>query len=228
MSATLEAIERRDPEWHPWLAVVREVLAAIDDREWDAAVPQRLAPREEGAPLLAGVPLRIEGRARDQLLQKLGHLEENAVAALLPVPLLHACRRRFAAEMPHAWSQGYCPLCGGWPTLAEVCGVERARYLRCASCGSAWQMHGLSCPYCGIADHGKLGSLVPQQPGAKGVIEVCHACQGYLKVFTGLRPAPPAQVMLDDLASVELDLAAAGHGYRRPAGTRYGLEITRS
>jgi hypothetical protein len=25
------------------------------------------------------------------------------------------------------WKPGYCPICGGWPTLAEACGLERSR-----------------------------------------------------------------------------------------------------
>lgn len=228
MSASLEAIERRNPEWRPWLSVVREVLAEIENPAWDAAVPRRLRPREPGAPLLASTGLYIERAELDRLCRKLAHCSPKAVTDLLPLPLLHACRRRFADEMPEGWSRGYCPLCGAWPTLAEVCGVERARHLRCAACGSAWRVHGLSCPYCSMADHDKLGSLVPQQPGINAVVEVCHGCQGYLKAFTALRTAAPAQVMLEDLASVELDLAAAERGYRRPAGAGYELKVARS
>ena len=33
------------------------------------------------------------------------------------------------------WQQGYCPICGGWPLLAELRGIELAQYLRCAACG---------------------------------------------------------------------------------------------
>lgn len=235
MSASLESIERRNPEWRPWLAVIREVLAETEDTAWDAAVPQRLGLRQADAPLLAGTGLSIDSgigcgiqRAQlDRLLRKLPRSRPEAVTALLPFPLLHACRRRFADEIPEGWSRGYCPLCGAWPTLAEICGVERARHLRCAACGSAWRMHGLACPYCGMADHEKLGSLVPQQPGSNAVVEVCHGCHGYLKALTVLRPAPPAQVMLEDLASVELDLAAAERGYRRPIGAGYELKAAR-
>jgi FdhE protein len=196
---TLQELEKRNPEWRPWLAQVGEVLAQLGDPAWEAAVPARMAARGSNAPLLAGLP------------------------ASLPIPLLHACRRRWAGAIPKDWSRGYCPVCGAWPGFAEVCGVERTRFLRCVRCGSAWQAHGLWCPYCEARDHAVLGSLVPEQGAPAWAIEVCNACRGYLKAFTRLKVSPPEQTLLDDIASVELDLAAAGRGYRRPEGAGYSL-----
>lgn len=150
-----------------------------------------------------------------------------AVATLLPMPFLHACRRRWTSATPRGWTQGYCPCCGAWPALAETCGVERNRYLRCGRCGTAWQMPGLACPYCGMNDHEQLASLLPDKTaGPLATIEVCRACMGYLKAFSTLRPAPAHQVMLDDLATVELDLAATARDYRRPAGLGYQLRTS--
>src|SRR5262249_22098559 len=45
-----------------------------------------------------------------------------AIAHLAVIPLLQACGRRLASQVPQAWSCGYCPICGAWPTLAEVRG----------------------------------------------------------------------------------------------------------
>lgn len=199
---TLLELERRNPEWRAWLATVGEVLEELDKPAWDAAVPALGAPPDKQAPLLAGAAVPLD-------------------PTQMPIPLLHACRRRWADAVPQGWSHGYCPICGAWPGFAEVCGVERSRYLRCVRCGSAWQAHGLSCPYCGTADHEALASLVPEEGAPKWAIEVCNGCRGYLKAFTTLRAGAPAQVMLDDIASVELDIAAAERGYRRPQGTGY-------
>ena len=44
------------------------------------------------------------------------------------------------------WQQGYCPICGGWPLLAELRGIELAQYLRCAACGSGWRSRRMFCP----------------------------------------------------------------------------------
>jgi len=51
-------------------------------------------------------------------------------------------------------------------------------------------------------------------------------CPGYVKVFTTLQGAPPEAVILEDLARVEMDLAAAAQGYRWPKGTGYSMELT--
>jgi FdhE protein len=149
----------------------------------------------------------------------------QAVVDLLPLPFLQACTRRWAASIPESWMEGYCPACGSWPSYAEVRGIERSRYFRCGRCGSAWQAHCLFCPYCGVTDHEELVSLVPEKSGSNSVIEACKHCLGYVKSFTRLQGSPPAEVLLEDLASVELDVAAIEQGYKRPQGTGYALTV---
>ena len=150
----------------------------------------------------------------------------EAVAALLPVPFLHACNRRWSHSFAPSWVEGYCPVCGGWPAFAEVRGIERSRYFRCGRCAGEWQVNCLVCPYCGMTDHEQLLSLVPEQGGATRVIEACKRCLGYVKTFTTLQRSPAARVMLDDLASVDLDIVALEHGYKRPQGAGYCFDVT--
>jgi FdhE protein len=149
-----------------------------------------------------------------------------AVVDLLPLPFLQACHRRWASSIRESWMEGYCPTCGSWPSLAEVRGIERSRYLRCGRCGSAWQAHCLFCPYCGTTDHEQLVSLVPEKSGSNSVIDACKHCLGYVKSFTVLQGSPPARVLLDDLASVHLDVAAVEQGYQRPQGAGYAVAVT--
>lgn len=149
----------------------------------------------------------------------------QAVAALLPVPFLQACNRRWQQSINESWAEGYCPVCGAWPAFAEVRGIERSRYLRCGRCGGGWQAQCLSCPYCGMTDHEELVSLVPEKSGTNAVIDACRRCLGYVKTFTTLQGSAPAKVMLDDLASVALDIASLEQGYRRPEGAGYSLDI---
>jgi FdhE protein len=150
----------------------------------------------------------------------------QAVAVLMPVPFLQACNRRWAHSIVASWTEGYCPVCGGWPAFTEVRGIERSRYLRCGRCGGEWQAHCLSCPYCGMTDHKELLSLVPENSGSNSTIDGCARCRGYVKTFTTLQGSPPDRVILDDLASVELDVAAVEHGYKRPQGAGYFLNVT--
>ena len=149
----------------------------------------------------------------------------QAVAALLPVPFLHACNRRWSHSIPRSWVEGYCPVCGAWPAVAEVRGIDRGRYFRCGRCAGEWQVNCLVCAYCGMSDHEQLVSLVPEQGGATRVIEACKRCLGYVKTFTILQASPAARVILDDLASVDLDIAALEHGYKRPQGLGYSFDV---
>ena len=149
----------------------------------------------------------------------------QAVAALLPVPLLNACNRRWASSKSVSWVEGYCPVCGAWPAFAEVRGIERSRYFRCGRCGGEWQSSPLSCPYCSTTNHEELVSLVPEKSGTNSVIEACKRCLGYVKTFTKLQGSPPDKILLDDLATVELDVAALDQGYKRPQGAGYCLDV---
>lgn len=150
----------------------------------------------------------------------------QAIIALLPVPLLHACNRRWASSVSPSWVEGYCPICGSWPAFAEVRGIERNRYFRCGRCGGEWHARALYCPYCAMSDHNELTMLVPEQGSSNAVIDACQRCLGYVKTFTRLQGCPPGAVMLEDLASVDLDVAAVEHGFERSSRPGYALGIT--
>jgi FdhE protein len=150
----------------------------------------------------------------------------QAVAVLVAVPFLQACNRRWSASIPEGWMEGYCPVCGAWPAFAEVRGIERSRHFRCGRCGGEWQAHCLFCPYCSITDHEQLVSLIPEKTGSSSIIEACRRCLGYVKTFTTLQRTAPMNVMLKDLASAALDVAAVEQGYRRPDGSGYALAVT--
>lgn len=150
----------------------------------------------------------------------------QAVVALVSLPFLQACNRRWGAAAPTAWSRGYCPICASWPAFAELRGIERNRYLRCGRCGGEWRAQILHCAYCGNTNHDDLASLVPEKAGSTGSLDACRRCHGYVKVFTRLQGCPPAAVMLEDLASVDLDVAALAQGYARRAGAGGPIDLT--
>lgn len=149
----------------------------------------------------------------------------QAVIALLAVPFLQTCNRRMAGPGTANSTRGCCPLCGSWPAFAEVRGIERSRHFRCARCGTEWHARALACPFCGMNDHEQLAALVPGQGDAHAVIDACNACRGYVKAFTRLQGCQPEAVMIEDLASVDLDMAALDNGYERPPGGGCLLDI---
>jgi FdhE protein len=148
----------------------------------------------------------------------------RAVADLVPIPFLQACGRKWTIT-GSGWMEGYCLVCGAWPAFAEVLGIERSRHLRCGRCGGDWETRWLCCPYCGTTAHELLASLVPETQGTTRTVEACKQCLGYVKSFTTLQGSAAGKIMIDDLASVDLDLAALEQGFRRPAGAGYALEL---
>jgi FdhE protein len=149
----------------------------------------------------------------------------EVVAHLATLPLLRACGRRLADRVPTSWDQGACPICGAWPALAEMRGLERARRLRCGRCGADWGLAAFRCPFCDMADHRQLGSLVAEEDAEARRVETCAACRGYLKAIATLLPWSAEEVPLADLATVELDIAAREHDYDRPTRPAFELGI---
>jgi FdhE protein len=200
-------------------------------RRWLAEALAAVSPAPEPMPdpfevLEAAI---VQDRARLERLAEAAGAEPavfRVVADLAALPLLLACGRRWAPAVPPAWREGYCPVCGAWPALAEARGVERSRRLRCGRCGGDWEAEWLRCPYCGMREHARLGALVPESGGERRRVETCESCHGYLKTLTTLSGAPPGDVLLEDLASVDLDLVALGAGYRRPEGPGYAMAVT--
>lgn len=148
------------------------------------------------------------------------------VAHLAAVPLLHACARRLNSSVPDTWMKGYCPICAAWPALGELRGLERNRRLRCGRCASDWMLPVLHCPFCGEVHHDQLGSLLPEGQEQTRRIDVCRSCTGYIKTFSVLRPMSLHALLMEDLGSVELDLAAQERGFARPARRAYPLTMT--
>lgn len=150
----------------------------------------------------------------------------RVVAQVAAVPLLRACARAIGSEVSPAWWEGYCPLCGAWPTLAEFRGLERKRWLRCGRCGTGWEVPWLRCPFCAETSHENLGYLAPEAGETTRKVEVCDTCKGYVKAEPTVRELPWWGVLLDDVATVALDVAALDRGYHRPERPGFGLEVT--
>jgi FdhE protein len=244
--------EATDPSWETWVPAAESQAADVPRlagakltadpgkiRRWQEHLLQTAArsgaPRmsqlnslqkvEINSAVLFEAALCEDGAALKQIADNLGVDPESfsAVTALIAVPFLHACNRRWQASRVPGWTAGYCPMCGAWPAFAETRGIERSRYLRCARCGAEWQAHALFCCFCSNSDHKELGSLLPEKSGSTRAIDTCNRCRGYLKTFTKLQGSAATKIMLDDLASVDLDIAALERGFKRPPGPGYAL-----
>ena len=116
-------------------------------------------------------------------------------------------------------SNGYagsvCPFCGRKPSVAVLrpLGDGGQRRLVCSFCLAEWDFRRLVCANCGEEDHKKLPVYSADQfPNVR--VDCCDRCQRYLKTvdFTKTGLADP---VVDELASIPLDLWAREHGYEK-------------
>lgn len=176
----------------------------------------------------AAIPM-LEGALRDTPASAAASSDDGAgrTAVLqFAVPVVLSGIGRSIHVQTGSWPHGYCPVCGAWPLRAELRGVERERHLRCGRCGADWTGSWLRCAYCGEQDHERLGLLSSEGHLESRRVETCASCRRYLKAFAVLAPADSLEMLLDDLETVELDLAARERGYARPDGLGYALSVT--
>jgi len=106
-----------------------------------------------------------------------------------------------------------CPLCGGKPQAGALRpeGDGGKRSLICALCALEWDYRRLVCPACGEEDVHKLAVYTAKEFSHVRV-EACDACRTYIKTidFTKDGRADP---VVDELATLPLDLWAGEHGY---------------
>jgi len=134
------------------------------------------------------------------------------LAELATSPYAHALQTALLPAQ-HEWNYGYCAACGSWPAMMEV--VDGHRILRCSFCASAWERNEYSCVYCGDSSE-KFVTAAPDQERIQRRLELCAACQGYLKTVDVPSLSPFPLLAIYDMETMDLDLAAMEHGYSRP------------
>jgi FdhE protein len=161
----------------------------------------------------------LDGKAADirAVAAELG-LDGDMLCTLLRFSLFPSLAQLAADVAPlrtATWQQGYCPTCGSWPLLGEHHGLDQTRFLRCGLCATAWAMDRLLCPFCGSRDHQDLGYLHVEGQDQKRAV-TCESCRGYVKVLASLTPIPPLELVVQDLATLHLDMVALERGYAAP------------
>jgi formate dehydrogenase maturation protein FdhE len=179
---------------------------AADTLDTGAAVRASLARNDTAARHLAGglgLNLPVLWLAVDLAVAPVAHRLQQAV--------LEEQADGDVRDAVEQWRRGACPACGSWPALAEFFGGERLN--RCAYCACMWPFGG-GCTYCGQSGAAfRTIALDARTPGRR--LELCRGCGGYLKTIDVERPTPFPLLAIEDLATGDLDTAAARHGFRR-------------
>lgn len=196
-----------------WVRRLLKLAALTNGRRIDPVTLLQAAVRQDDSTIDA---LATSGGADAQVLRVAGQM--------VALPLLHACARALASAVAPSWWEGYCPVCGAWPAVAEYTGLERKRQLRCGRCSTGWAIPTLRCVFCDETRHAELGYLTLEDGDETRKIEICRTCSGYLKAHSTVRGLAPWALLLDDLTTVHLDVAALERGYTRPARPGYALD----
>jgi FdhE protein len=115
---------------------------------------------------------------------------------------------------PEIWLKGYCPMCGSLPSLSLLKGEEGKRYLICSYCDYQWRTDRLVCPFCNNKDQQFLQYFCGEREEAYR-IDLCDKCHQYIKTID-LRTIGETDPLLEDLATLHLDILASQKGYKRP------------
>lgn len=130
-------------------------------------------------------------------------------------PSIEATVEKLRSELdPETWLKGYCPICGSLPSLSLLKEEVGKRYLLCSYCNYQWRTDRLLCPFCNNSDQGSLHYFYAEQEEAIR-IDLCDKCHQYIKTIDYRKFEEPDPV-LEDLATLHLDLLACQKGYQRP------------
>ena len=108
-----------------------------------------------------------------------------------------------------------CPFCKRKPGLGVLrpLGDGGQRFLMCSFCLAEWEFRRILCPGCGEESHAKLPVYTAEE--LKHVrVEGCDSCRSYLKTVD-LTKSGLAEPVVDEIASIPLDLWAQKQGYTK-------------
>ena len=128
----------------------------------------------------------------------------------------YAAGVRLRSNMPWSGPAPYwCPFCKRKPGLGVLrpLGDGGQRSLVCSFCLAEWGFRRIVCPGCGEENHAKLPVYTAEE--LKHVrVEGCDSCKSYIKTVD-LTKSGLAEPVVDEMASIPLDLWAQKQGYTK-------------
>ncbi|HMD16638.1 MAG TPA: formate dehydrogenase accessory protein FdhE [Terriglobales bacterium] len=108
-----------------------------------------------------------------------------------------------------------CPFCKRRPALGVLrpLGDGGQRSLVCSFCLAEWEFRRIVCPGCGEENHAKLPVYTAEEL-VHVRVEACDSCRSYIKTVD-MTKSGRAEPIVDEMASVPLDLWAQKHGYTK-------------
>jgi FdhE protein len=110
------------------------------------------------------------------------------------------------------WAEGYCPVCGREPKIGEIRDEEGSRYLFCNQCGFEWNYLRIKCPFCGNEEQQSLAYFTIEGD-ERYRVDVCNECKRYIKIVDFREAKQKADLDVEDIATLHLDMLANDEGY---------------
>jgi FdhE protein len=110
------------------------------------------------------------------------------------------------------WAEGYCPICGKEPKIGEIREEEGRRFLFCTQCGFEWRFMRIKCPFCGNEEQQTL-AYFSIEGEERYRVDVCNECKRYIKTVDFRETREEANLDVEDIATLHLDMLANEEGY---------------
>lgn len=147
---------------------------------------------------------------------------QEFLAAAFLQPYAETVRSHAGLQL-EGYTQPLCPFCHRKPAFGvlQQLGDGARRNLLCGFCLCEWEFRRIVCPACGEEDQAKLPVYTAAQfPHMR--VECCDTCHTYIK-STDLTKNGLADPLVDELASVPLDLWAQEHDYVKIRPNLFGM-----
>jgi FdhE protein len=120
-------------------------------------------------------------------------------------------------------TEAACPFCSARPVAGVLRGEGDGakRWLLCSLCSTEWQFRRVICPNCGEQDKDRLPVYTAAEFDHVRV-EACDRCNTYIKSVDLTRDGRAVPVV-DELATVALNVWAENHGYTKLESNLLGL-----
>lgn len=154
------------------------------------------------------------------------HLAPEDTETLLVWLFLQPYAEFLADQSPRAATSGrmaVCPFCSAKPLVGVLRpeGDGGRRSLICSVCSTEWAFGRIICPGCGEESVDKLAVYTTSQFNQVRV-EACDTCRRYIKTID-LTKNGRAVPIVDELATIPLNLWATEHGYTKLQANLLGL-----
>jgi len=195
----------------PWPGLVHHFPAFLSVAEGYGPSATMSAARE----LQSKSEDEVSARLKDFWSNRDGHaVAEDFFWRAFLQPYAEFVRSRTRLERP-PHTPCTCPYCQRAPGAGVLrpLGDGGQRYLLCSFCLAEWEFRRIVCPSCGEEDHAKL-PVYRAEAFAHVRVECCDKCKTYLKTVD-LTKDGLAEPIVDEIASVPLDLWAQERGYSK-------------